>query len=80
MIKKAVYITNERFEESMGQIDAKFVTVLEKLKKLDWIAEKLDWLIGKYKGHDEEHILVTGRLSDHSDRLETIEERMGIIV
>lgn len=70
MTKKHAYVTKERFDDTMKRIDT----------KLDWIMEKLDWLVGKYKGHDEEHILITGRLSDHSDRLETIEERMGITV
>ena len=73
MIKKGNYVSEERFVDTMNRIE-------KKLEKLDWIMEKLDWLMGKYKGHDEEHILVTGRLSDHSDRIETIEQRLGIVV
>lgn len=73
MTKKHTYVTEERFDDTMNRIE-------KKLETLDWIKEKLDWLVGKYKGHDEEHILVTSRLSDHSDRLETIEQRTGIMV
>lgn len=47
-------------------------------EKFNQIMEKLDWLIGKYKAHDEEHILLNGTTSDHSDRLEVIEERLKI--
>lgn len=61
---------DKKFEEKFG-------TISQKLQTVD---EKLDWLIGKYQSHDEEHILINGKLSDHSDRLETIEERMGIAV
>jgi hypothetical protein len=43
------------------------------------LEEKLDWLIGKYKGHDDEHTLVNGKLSEHSDRLEVVEEKLGIV-
>lgn len=73
MTKKANYVSEERFDDTMNRIE-------KKLEKLDWIAEKVDWLVGKYKGHDEEHILVTGRLSENTDRLEIIEQRMGITV
>ncbi len=48
--------------------------------KVTGLDEKMDWLVGKYKGHDEEHILITGRLSENTDRLETVEQRLGIIV
>lgn len=87
MIKKGNYITEERFDAAMKRIDERFEntdgkidSIMEKLKKLDWIMEKLDWLTGKYKGHDEEHILITGRLSENTDRLETIERRLEIVV
>ncbi|MEK7065493.1 MAG: hypothetical protein AAB961_00735 [Patescibacteria group bacterium] len=59
---------DKKFEE-------KFETIRQRLVTVD---EKLDWLIGKYKSHDEEHILVNGKLSDHSDRLEIVEEKLGI--
>lgn len=47
-------------------------------QKIQDILEKLDWLIGKYNTHDEEHTLINGQLSDHSDRLEVIEQKVGI--
>lgn len=53
----------------------------EKLaKKYDNIMVKMDWLIGEYKKHDEEHVLLNNRLSNHNDRLEKIEEKIGISV
>ena len=48
----------------------------ERIGKLD---EKLDWLIGKYKSHDEEHTLINGKLSEHSVRLEIAEDKLGIV-
>lgn len=54
-------------------------TLDAKLKELKQsLEEKLDWLIGKYKSHDEEHTLMSGQLSEHSDRLEIIEQKVGI--
>lgn len=65
MSKQSNYVTQEHFDEVIKE-------------KFDQVMEKLDWLIGKYKAHDEEHTLLNGRVSDHSDRLEIIEEKLGI--
>ena len=59
------YVTKEHFDQVIKE-------------KFDKVMEKLDWLIGKYKGHDEEHTILNGRVSDHSDRIEVIEEKLGI--
>lgn len=64
------YVTKDYFDLKLEQFE----------KIMNRILEKLDWLIEKYQGHDEEHILINGKLSDHSDRLETREEKMGITV
>lgn len=61
---------DKKFEEKFGSMQKRLVTV----------DEKLDWLIGKYKSHDEEHTLISGSLSDHSDRLEVVEDKLGITV
>jgi len=47
-------------------------------KKLDFVLEKLDWLIGKYKSHDEEHTLLNGSVNDLTDRVEKVENKLGI--
>lgn len=42
--------------------------------------EKLDLIIGEYKNHEEEHTLINGRLSEHSDQIDTITQKIGITV
>jgi len=49
-------------------------------KKLQNVDEKLDWLIGEYKKFEEEHTLVVNRVSDHNDRLEALEKKVGIVI
>jgi len=73
MPKQNNFVTREYFDEKFGQVE-------KKLKKLDWILEKLDWLIGKHRDHEEEHTLISGKLSEHSDRLEKVEDKLGITV
>lgn len=43
------------------------------------LMEKLDWLVGAFKKFDEEHTLLSGRLSDHEDRLVETEEQLANI-
>lgn len=70
--------TQKMFEDLLKELRVRIREDLRsELHKLD---EKLDWLMGKYKDLDEEHILITGRLSENTDRLETIEQRLGIAV
>ena len=70
--------TQKMFEELLDELRVRIREDLHsELHKLD---EKLDWLMGKYKELVEEHTLFTGRLSENTDRLETIEQRMGITV
>ncbi|MEK7587920.1 MAG: hypothetical protein AAB457_03825 [Patescibacteria group bacterium] len=57
--------------------DLKFQGIEEKFQRLE---EKLDWLIGRYRAHDEEHTLLNGKASDHSDRLEILVEKLGIVI
>ncbi|MEK7129966.1 MAG: hypothetical protein AAB803_03015 [Patescibacteria group bacterium] len=59
-------------------LDEKLAIIQERLNKIDTLDEKLDWLMGKYQAHDEEHTLLNGKVSDHSDRLEVIEEKLSI--
>jgi len=66
------------FEELLEELRVRIREDLRsELGKLD---EKLDWLMGKYKDLDEEHILITGRLSENTDRLEIVEQRLGVVV
>lgn len=71
MPKQNYFVTKAYFDEKFGQVE-------EKLKKLDWVLEKLDWLIGKYNSHDEEHTLLNNKVSEHTDDLETIKQKLGI--
>lgn len=45
---------------------------------LNPLNEKLDWIIGKYQSHDEEHILLNGKVSEHSDDIEVIKQKLHI--
>ena len=70
--------TQKMFEELLEELRVRIREDLRsELVKLD---EKLDWLMGKYKDLDEEHILITGRLSENTDRLEIVEQRLGVVV
>lgn len=73
MSKQHDIVTKQYFDEVIENIQ-------KKLSKLDKLSEQMDWLIGTYKGHDEEHTLINGRLSENSDRLEIIEEKLSISI
>jgi hypothetical protein len=42
-------------------------------RRYDKIMNSLDWLVGAYKKFDEEHTILSGRVSDHTDRIEELE-------
>lgn len=65
------YVTQEHFDEAIDKITIK-------LNTLDVLLEKLDWLMGKYRDHDEEHTLLNSKVSEHSDNLEIVNEKLGI--
>lgn len=68
--------TQKMFEQLLEELRSRIREDLKsELHKLDG---KLDWLITEYKKLDEEHTLLNGRLSDHSDRIEIIEEKLAI--
>lgn len=69
------YVTKDHFDEVIKE---KFDAVWDKLKKLDKVSEQMDWLIGKYRDHEEEHTLVNNKLAEHSDNLELINTKLGI--
>lgn len=73
MPKQNNFVTKDYFEDKFGK-------VMEKLDKLDKISEQVDWLAGKYQGHEEEHTLLNNKVSEHSDNLEIINEKLGITV
>jgi hypothetical protein len=70
------YVTKFHFDEVVKDINIK----LKKLEKLDKLSEQMDWLIGKYRNHDDEHELINNKLSEHSDNLEVINQKLGITV
>ena len=47
-------------------------------EKINKLMEKMDWIIGKYRDHDQEHILLNNKVSEHSDNLELINAKVGI--
>lgn len=73
MPKQNNFVTKDYFEE-------KFAKVMEKLEKVDKISEQVDWLVGKYQAHEEEHTLLNNTVSEHSDNLEIINGKLGITV
>ena len=77
MLKQNNTITKPYFDLKFQGIEEKFQRLEEKFQRLE---EKLDWLIGRYRAHDEEHTLLNGKASDHSDRLEILEEKLGIVI
>ncbi len=71
-----VKLLDQRFsehDESLKTFVKSFVR--EELHKLD---EKLDKIIGMFKKFDEEQSLQAEKLSDHEDRIEVVEEKVGI--
>lgn len=66
-------IFDERFEEQENKLK-KFVK--EQIHTLD---EKLDKIIGMFRKFDDEQTLQAGKLSDHEDRLEVVEGKLGIL-
>ena len=65
MPKQNNYVTRKYFDKVIKE-------------KFDKVMEKLDWLIGKHKAHDEEHTLLNNKVSEHSDQLEVINTKLGI--
>ena len=72
------YITKSYLDTKLDEKLDKSVTKTYFDNKLDKIMEKLDWLIGAYKKSDEEQTLLSGRVSDHDERIEVIEKKLKI--
>lgn len=68
------HVTKNHFDEVIDEINTK----LKKLDKIEVVIEKLDWLMGKYRDHEEEHTLLNHRVSEHSDQIEEINNKLGI--
>ena len=64
-------VTKSHFDEVIEKIEKKF-------NKIDKMSEQLDWLVGKYQGHEEEHTLLNNKVSEHTDNLEIINGKLGI--
>ncbi|MCJ7826363.1 hypothetical protein MUP56_01960 [Patescibacteria group bacterium] len=68
--------TQKMFENLLEELR---IRIKEDIKqKLDPLNDKLDWLIGAYKKFDEEHTLLNSRISNHEDRIEKVEKKLGI--
>ncbi|MFH0749841.1 MAG: hypothetical protein V1917_02925 [Candidatus Gottesmanbacteria bacterium] len=65
------YLTKSHFDEVIEKIE-------KKVEKLDKMSEQLDYLVGQYRGHEEEHTLLNNKVSEHSDNLEIINGKLGI--
>lgn len=71
MLAKNDYVTKNEFQEAIAQI-------LERLQKLDKIADKLDWFTGKYTKFEEEQAVMGESIIDHGERIEKLEKKVGI--
>jgi hypothetical protein len=75
MPKQNDYSTKSHFD---GSVDILYKRFDDVDKKLSWIIEKIDWLIGKHQAHEEEHTLLNNNVSEHSNQLEVINAKLGI--
>lgn len=75
-MNKSNVFTQKMFEQLLGELRTRIKEDLKgELHKLDG---KLDWIVGKYRNHDKEHILLNHRISEHSDNLDIINTKLGI--
>jgi len=68
------FVSGEEFREAMDKILEK----LKKLDKMDKVADQLDWFCGKYTKLEEEQTIISGKVIDHGERIETLEKKVGI--
>ena len=68
---------NQRFVEFGEEIERRFSELNEKFDKL---FVKLDWFMGKYTKLEEEQTLQSGKLSEITDRLKAVEQKVGVVV
>ena len=66
----------QSFDTKLSELNQSFDTKLSELKQS--LEGRLDWLIGKYKGHEEEHTLISGRIAEDTERIEVLEQKVGI--
>ena len=64
-------VSGEEFKEATHLI-------LERLNKLDKMSDQLDWFCGKYTKLGEEQTIISGKIIDHGERIETLEKKAGI--
>lgn len=75
IVRDELRSTETRFEK---KLEEKADVLREEMKKLhNQVMEKLDSIVGMFKKFDEEHTILTYRVSEHSDKLENHEERIG---
>lgn len=64
-------------KDDVKTVDKK-IDVLD--KKFDKLFERLDWFTGKYTQFEEEQKLLSGKTAEFEERMEKIEERVGIVI
>jgi hypothetical protein len=67
---KQSYVTKDHFDKTIELTN----------EKINKILENVDWLVGAYKKFDEEHTILSDKVSNHSDKLDKIEETLRIQV
>jgi len=68
--------TQKMFEDVLEELRGRIKEDTREM--LDPLNEKLDWLIGAYKKFDEEYTLLSDISSEHTERLNSIEKKLGI--
>lgn len=72
---KQSYVSQGYFDDKFNEVNN---LVRELHKKFDNLFEKIDWFAGKYTKLEEEQKLLSGRVSEHTDSLEKINQKLGI--
>ena len=68
---KAYFVTKEEFEELKEQV--------RDIPTRDELYTRLDEMMVELKANREENAIISGRSSDHEDRITTLEEDVEII-
>lgn len=83
-MSKQGFVTKVHFDNTMSGVNTKFDATNARLDsvdaRFDSVIEKLDWLIGAFKRLDEEHVVLSSKVSEHTDNLEIINEKLEIQV
>lgn len=79
-LKQQIKGTEHYLDHRVNTIEKKidgFVNDFDKLK--DWMYDKLDWLVVKYKKFDEEHTVLSSGYSKINEKIENHEGRIAVL-